>query len=327
MSAAVIDVMTPTKANDSELMKRIRGASDIRYIWNPFKEIDFMGPLGMNIRNSLTVTQPPTRFLKRCQIYSLVNCEYNVPPHEQDGFDPPHNYGGHIDPYFQGFITEPIKAPKYAGIQAQELHALYNAEFGLSVLGPLTGIEDTETVRALVMTVQPLEYKVYDLVEKLQTDAPKRISGAVREVELPDGGVMELDELSSEEKARAELLRQVMLKGALRAQATMRRDYGEFDKEIRAFVGSKKGRSSASEYDEFIADQLGKEVPTILNAAPQAADPAIAQLLKMLAEKPDQTTALMEFFNHEREERQKLEQQVRELIAAQKQPKPRRVRA
>lgn len=320
--SAVIEVMSPAKADDSVLMKRIQGASLRRYIWNPFKQIDFMGPLGMKIRNSLTLADPPTRYLERCQIYPLVNCEYNVAPHEQEGFDPPRNYGGHIDPYFQGFITEPIKAPKYAGIQAQELHAMYNAEFGLTVLEPLTGIEDTETVRAIVMAVQPLEYKLFNLVDQLKEEALKRISGQIREVDSPDGGVIELAELSSEEKARAELLRQTMLNGATRALATMRKHYGDFDTDVRAFVGSKKGRSSAADYDRFVADQLGLEVPTIINTAPKGVDPQLAKVLEMLAERPDQSATLIEVLKRSDEERARISQELAELRAMVESQKP-----
>src|SRR5437773_1966434 len=82
--------------------RKIKLASAVRWIWQPFKDIKLFGNLGAEIINSLTVASTPVTTIKRCQPYPLTNCEYEVPRHEARRYgmmseelpenDLPHNY-------------------------------------------------------------------------------------------------------------------------------------------------------------------------------------------------------------------------------------------
>lgn len=318
----------PTQQSDNA--RRLAMASEVRWVIQFFKDISFMEPTGRGIKNSIEPEPPDEQGnvfcgMRRGQPYPVVNHEYNVLPHEQEGNDLPPAYGGEapgarVEP-------QPIKAPKYALDCANELVWKYGAEYGLVVLEPLTGMMDESLVQLVFQVVQPYAYKIHELEYELTEGAKDRIAGA---------------QLPKNVERMAEQCRLVMLRGYQRAANTMREHYGTFDRDTKSYVGSKQGRHTAIDYDYFISDQLGLPVPAMPQAIPQQAqqqmeNPKYLELLERLTDSATQKdTGAMAMAERlatieaereaEREANAQLAAQVQELLAA-KEVKPKKEKA
>lgn len=290
--------------------RQIKLASSVRWVYQSLKDIKLWDNLGPAVMNSLTLAKNPIQVLKRCQPYPLTNCEYEVSRHEAKRYgnfseelpenDLPDNYAG-ANPHNPR--TPHIVETKFAYSAARELSEMYAKEYGLVVLEPITGVEDSEIVRQIFEMVQPVTYKLVTLEKQLVEGAPERIRKSTfnREVKDLARGCLEL-----------------LKKSCVASMATARQHHGDYSMHIQnASAGRKGSRTTAWPHDEFVAEQLGVEVPRVVQTERKV--DTNNELLTKLAERElsrgDENEYLMKALEEEREARERLEEQVQELRA------------
>lgn len=280
--------------------KKIKQASAVRWVWQSFRDIKLFDNLSPAVRNNLTLSEPPVEVLRRCQPYPITNCEYEVSLHERMRYsftgdelpesDLPDSYAGEVNPVVGNPAPRHVVENKYAYAAAAELSEKYSKEYGLIVLEPLTGEEDSNVVRQIFEMVQPVTYKLATLEKELKDGAKERIKKSTYPKEL---------------KALAEKCRLLMLKGFERALMTAKTDHSSFAMQIQmASAGHKGNRAAPQEYDEFIAEQLDVEVPRVVTMVKSRRDDGDFELATLLAE--------------ERIRRAELEAKVDKLLTSQK---------
>jgi hypothetical protein len=307
---------------ETETGRKVKQASATRWVWQPFKDIPLFDNLDPAVRNSLTlrekrradgqVVSDPVQVLRRCQPYPLVNCEYEVPVHEAMRYDYtggevpendlPGTYSG-PDPKATGAPRHKVEF-KYAYSSARELSEMYAKEFGLVVLEPLTDCDDASVVRQVFELVQPVTYRLHTLEAEL-----RKAEQAVRESRAP-----------KEVKALAEGCRVLMLKGCRAAMLFAQERMTDFAQQIQqAGAGHKGHRSFPAPYDEFVAEQLGVEVPRVVQVEKRSStnDELLAKLAEKELARGGENDPLVRALESEREERRRLEAKVDALLAAQ----------
>lgn len=290
--------------------RQIKQASAVRWIYQTFKDIKLWDNLGAAVLNSLTLAPAPVQILKRCQPYPLTNCEYEVSRHEARRYgnfseelpenDLPDNYSG---PTPTNPKTPHIVESKFAYSSARELSEMYAKEYGLVVLEPLTGIEDSNIVRQVFEMVQPLTYRLVSLESELSQGAEERIRKSTYPKEV-------------KELARKCLV--LMRKSCTAATATARQHHGAFARDIQQAAAGKKGhRAFATDYDEFVSEQLGVEVPRVVQTETKAttSDALLAKLAERELARGDENEFLMQALEEERAARERLEAEVKKLQA------------
>jgi hypothetical protein len=304
--------------------RKIKQASATRWVWQPFKDIDLFDNLGPAVINNLTAPGdgpdgqplPVTTTLKRCQPYPLTNCEYEVPIHEVKRYNelgteiPDTDLGAYAgaNPQQGGKITH-VTESKFAYSAARELSEQYAKEYGLVVLEPLTGNEDSNVVRQVFEMVQPMTYRLHALDRELTDGAKERIRKSTHPKEV---------------KALAEACRKLMLKGVTAAKRFAGDHMADFSRQIQLATGGHKGnRAFAAPYDEFVAEQLGVEVPRVVQTqkTSNTNDELLARLAERELAKGDENAALnraLALLEEERAERKKLAAKVDQIVAAQK---------
>jgi hypothetical protein len=268
MSADIIETSTG---------KMIKQASAIRWVWQPFKDIKLWDNLGAAFMNSLTLAPQPVQVLRRCQPYPLVNCEYEVSRHEARRYDHLSNEipeNDLSDNYSGATPTNPKTAhvveSKFAYTSARELSEMYAKEYGLVVIEPLTGIEDANVVRQVFDMVQPVTYRLSTLEKELTEGAEGRIKRSTHPREV---------------KVLAEKCLPLMRKGCAKAIDTARQHQGDFSMNIQNASAGRKGRTTAWPHDIFIAEQLGVEIPQVVQTERKAGASTNDELLTRLAER------------------------------------------
>jgi hypothetical protein len=190
---------------------------------------------------------------------------------------------------------------KFAYSAARELSEAYAREHGLVVLEPLTGNEDPNTVRQIFEMVQPLTYRLHTLETELDGGAKERIRKSTHPKPVKD---------------LAEKCRLLMLKGVAAARKRTREHIADFARQVQlASSGQKGNRAFASEFDGFVAEQEGVEVPRVVQT--QKASNTNDELLAKLAEKElargGENEPLIKALL---EEQRQLRTQLQELVAA-----------
>jgi hypothetical protein len=256
---------------DNRTAQMIKRASAVRWVIQFFRDISLFDNLGPAVLNNLTLREKeekrrgevvrvadPVMTLRRCQPYPLTNCEYEIPLHERvrygmSGEELPDNelpgtYAG-LSPTSEGAPRHAVQS-KFAYSAARELSEMYAATHGFVVLEPLTGNEDSEAVRQVFQLVQPVTYRLSALESQLTEGARERIRAA---------------KVGKEIKTLAEGTAELMLKGARKAVATASGHMADFSRQVQqASAGHKGNRAFPVEYDEFVAEQLGVEVPRVV---------------------------------------------------------------
>jgi hypothetical protein len=270
--------------------KKIKQASAVRWLWQCLRDIKLYDNLQPAVMNSLTLREKivmrgsenvpisdPVTILRRCQPYPLTNCEYNIARHEARRYgdlsqelpenDLPDSYAG-ANP-ITGKAPAQVSEQKFAYSAARELSQMYAKEYGLVILEPLTGIEDSDTVRQVFKMVQPVTYKLSVLERELTVGAKERIRKSTYDTKIKD---------------LAEECRLLMVKGFQAAVKFAQEHMADFSRQIQlASAGHKGQRAFPSTYDEFMAEQLGVEVPRVVQTE-RKSDRSEA-LLEQLAEK------------------------------------------
>lgn len=256
--------------------RQIKQASAVRWVYQPFKDIKLWDNLNPAVMNSLTLADRPVQILRRCQPYPLTNCEYRVNRHEARRYDhfsneiPENdlsdNYAG---PTPQNPRTGQIVESKFAYSAARELSEMYAKEYGLVVIEPLTGNEDSNVVRQIFEMVQPITYRLKTLEYELNEGAKERIKRSTYPKEV---------------KVLAEKCLPFLQKGCIAAIANAKNHNADFASQIqKATAGLKGNRAAPAEYDEFIAGQLDIEVPRVVQT--KSKTNTSEMLLEKLAER------------------------------------------
>lgn len=288
--------------------RQIKQASALRWVIQFFKDIKLWDNLGPAVMNSLTLAPTPVQVLRRCQPYALTNCEYMVSRHEARRYD---NFSNEIpendlsDNYAGPTPNNPktgqIVESKFAYSAARELSEKYAKEYGLVIIEPLTGNEDTNVVRQIFEMVQPVTFLLVNLEHELTVGAKERIQRSTYPKEV---------------KKLAEACLPLLRKGAAAAVATARQHHVDFAGQIqKATAGLKGNRAAPEPYDEFIADQLKVDVPRVVQT--QRKVDTSNELLNKLAERElsrgSENDPLFAALLEERAARQELEQRLARL--------------
>lgn len=261
-------------AGENSVANKIKQASAVRWVWQPFRDIPLFDTNGPAFRNNLTLRtktaelhgkyglreesiSDPVTELRRCQPYPLTNCEYEVSLHERKRYgmggeelaenDLPGTYAGPTPT--DGAPAHAVES-KFAYTCARELSEQYAATHGLVVLESLTGNEDSAAVKQVFELVQPFTYPLHKLERELAEGAKDRIAKS---------------KASTEIKRLAEGCRELMLRGCRKALATATEHMGDYSRQVQlAGAGQKGNRAFPSPYEDFLGEQLGVEVPRVV---------------------------------------------------------------
>jgi hypothetical protein len=237
VSSQVVNL--PPMGNTSPEQAAVKGL--IHWVWNPYMDINNMGPI--EIRSQLGYRDKRWEVIKRCTPYPLGN----LVSREADRATAAEMHDSGI---LSNAHIPQIETVKYAQEQAAELGQMYADEYGLRVLTPLTGMDDSELVLRIVAVVQPFEFAIYEMADEFNIQALKRI---------------EKSNLSNVEKEKAEGVAKIMAHGAVRAEAKALSEYEDLIKSMSDASVGKPGISNPNKHHEWICTMLNKPIPKRIN--------------------------------------------------------------
>lgn len=263
-----------------------------------YKDINNMGPL--EIRSQLGYRDQRWTEFRRCTPYPLGNLTSWEPDRSAIG-----------DSHSQGFSMNSEMIPKveyvkYAQSQAAELGDSYK-DVGLRVLLPLIGMDDTERVNQIVQAVMPFEYRIFEMEQEFTAGAEKRINAS---------------NLSDEDKSKARELAKILRSGAQDALTKANAEYEALITSMSDAQVGKPGISNPNPFHHWICKQLNKDVPERVNRMAGGGNAAIDILAKRALREETAAETMEVRLAEERTAREKLEQQVVQLLAAQDQRQP-----
>lgn len=238
VSSQVVNL--PPMGNTTPEQAAVKGLT--HWIWNPYKDINNMGPI--EIRSQLGYRDKRWEVIKRCTPYPLGNLVSREA--DRAAMAEIHNSGFSLN----ATSIPPIETVKYAQEQAAELGEVYGDEYGLRVLTPLIGMDDSERVIQIVQAVQPFEFAIYEMAEEFNERAKKRI---------------EKSSLSNDDREKAEKIAVIMAHGAIRAEAKALSEYESLIQSMSEASVGKPGISNPNKFHEWVCEQLNKEVPARIN--------------------------------------------------------------
>lgn len=301
----------PTKSADAS--KSLR-----RWIWNPFHDINLVGPDGLWIRLGTgrsyygqgrpgeTYEEYHERggnLLRRCVAYPCDNIQYMETSTNLGKFMPVEQFNAGSGNDLGGAMARE-EVTVYAGVCAADMVAQYGiaartggedrGSYGMRDLTPLTGMMDVGTVAELIKIVQPYAYKLTNLQEEqrgpledeqtllydLADKGPayERILGAKFDDPL---------------RKMAEALRRMFLGGVRDAAVKAKFDFFDLDKQLKnAALGKIGFKSMPSVYDEHVCFLLGEPVPSAVARPATGSDPEMKQIIKMLADRAAADTGM-----------------------------------
>lgn len=260
-------VVLPSQGNQSR--DEVANASMTRWAWNPYRRIDFVGPLGTT-RQIGYRGQHRYPELDRCRFYPLSNLTWQET--DRAALEEAHQAG-----LTNSGPTPMLTVTKYAGDQAFELAESYGDTYGLRIFHPglfpadLSWVDDHELVILVAETVQPRAYRLHELVRELGEPARARIARS--------------EKLTDEGKALAEAVRAEMLAGAHLAVREGEREHRELIKQMADAAVGKPGLATPNEFHEWLCDQLGVPVPERVHAGPRKESTALESAVALLVER------------------------------------------
>lgn len=246
------------------------------YLWNPFENINLVGPDGLKIRlgkgrNFYGQGIPGETYedyinrggnaLRRCFLYPIENIRYNdtiynVNPGSYSLEERERGKGNDL-----GKGAPTVERGMSAGVCSNDFERIWGESHGGRSLVPLIGM-DEDTAAEIFRLVQPRPYKLTSpdemdqetLFYDLTHTAPLRIAGAGLDAEL---------------RKIAEKTRALMRAGVMQGITTARNSWEELHKEMNNAKNSRPGKSTPTIYDEQVAFLLGEVLPASV-ARPRA---------------------------------------------------------
>jgi len=292
----------PSVSSDAEKSMR-------RYLWNPFHDINLVGPNGLLIRlghgrSYYGQGRPGETYedyqkrggnlLLRCVAYPCDNIQYNDTLTNLGKPDVNQFNSGSGNDLGQTSGQEEVTI--HAGVCAADMVNQYGVaarqggeergSYGLRDLKPIAGMMDTDTVAELFNIVQPYAWKLTNLRQEERgglTDeetllydladrgpAEERIKGANLEPAL---------------ERIAEALRKMMLGGVRDAATKARFDYFDLDKQLKnAALGKIGFKSIPSPYDAHVCFLIGEPVPSAVARPSTGSDPDMKAAVNLLTQ-------------------------------------------
>lgn len=294
-SAGLAGLVNPPQAASLDADKSL-----LRFLWDPFGDINLVGPEGLWIRLGKgtsyygqgkpgeTRAEYEARggnLLLRCQAYPLWNIQYQETLTNLGKFTPEQARAGNALGSEAGHEEVTI----HAGVCAADMVSLYGQTHGLRVLTPLIGMEDLDTVAEIIKLVQPFAWKL--------TNWRQENEGGLRDEEtllydLADRGPAEARiqgaKLDADLTRVANATRKVMLAGASRGAQTARADWADLLKQLNdASIGKAHVKTTPSKYDEHVAFLLGEAVPSAVvrpNSGGGGSDPDMKNAVQLLTD-------------------------------------------
>lgn len=278
----------------------IANASMTRWIWNPYKTITNVGPLGM-VRQIGFQGDHRYEELRRCTFYPLGNIHWSEVDTAKIAEEALSGLASRGE-------TPTYRFTKYAFDQAQELHVSYGDSYGLRVFNPgiiddLSWVDDFDLVRRIAGVLQPVPLKVHEMERELTTGARSRIADSA---------------LAADERELAEAVRTLMLAGSRLARIEAQRAHRVLIQSMSDAAVGKPGISTPNEFDEWLCDQLGVTLPVQIDKTPRApADNSgmerAVNVLVDRAVREDASERLAEQLSEEREARRRMEERLAAL--------------
>jgi hypothetical protein len=239
-----------------------------RWVWNPYYTINNRGPISL-ARHFGAGHDHRYETFEQGAFYPLKNISWDEPDLEQVAEQSRAGISARAVP--------DLTHVKYAYEQAEELASSFG-DRGVTVFQPglfqrdVTWVDDNELVLLVARTVQPRQFKLYEMEREFSAEAQKRIQ---RSQELEEAG-----------KELAESFRKLMLAGSrlARREAEHRlliQSMGE------AAVG-KPGIATPNEFHEWVCDQLNLPVPETVHTGrnqQQGQNTSLEKAVELLAQK------------------------------------------
>lgn len=269
----------------------------VRYGWMPFKNIYLYNGDGTPYYFIQPVNSPYHREIPKNQLipfetFTKTRWEVN---HEVAG-EP-----GKPAPKYS--ITETVTAHD----AATELLRTYSAQ-GYVVLNSLQGLPQADAFR-IFQVVQPLDYRLAEIVGELEFGAEERIASEVP-IDLSEttGEEYIIEPLQNDaERSIARRLVAEMLEGANRAYDKATEILNQTETEmIACYSGKKEGKKGADPLDKYLEKEMMKELPKLLGKDDKAAQ--LEQKVDFLVDR--------EVSREMREENERLKKELEELRAA-----------
>jgi hypothetical protein len=294
MSETALPTILPPMGEATPQQQAVKGQT--HWVWTPYRDINNMGPI--EIRSQLGYRNQRWTVLKRCTPYPLGNLTSSEVDREAASASTGFNVSSDSLPR--------LERVKFAQDQAAELGQSY-ANDGLRVLLPFLGMDDTELVGRIFLTVQPFEYEVHEMAEEFTSGAEKRI----RESNLSD---------ADKDKARA--VARIMLNGAKAAETKALAEYEALISSMSDKMAGGQGISNPStayQSHAWVCQQINKPVPARIDRTGGSAGSgdAINILAKRALQEESAAESMAAQLAEERAERIKLESKIDALLAAQ----------
>lgn len=283
---------------DAPNIEGVDAPTEVRYGWNPFKDIYLYSGDGTPYYYIQPVNSPYHRNIPKNQLipfetFPKIRWEINNDVQAEPGKPAPRTP-----------VTEVITAHQ----AATELLRGY-AQKGYAMLKSLQGIPQKDAFR-IFQIIQPLDYPLYQLVDELKFHAESRIN-ADEPIEIDDDYILEPLRNNRERDVARNLLAEMV------TAADLALDFGtkifdETEKEmIAAFSGKKGAKSSPDPLDRYLSVELNRELPKLINKTDDISE--VKDTVKYLADR--------EVNRETQEENERLKRENAELKAAQVKPK------
>ena len=280
-----------------------------RYLWNPFMDINLVGPEGLLIRLGRgrsfygqgrpgeTIEDYQARggnLLRRCQAYPCDNIQYNETVTNLGRPDvEKFNRGSGND---LGAQSNHEEVTIHAGVCAADMVQQYGiaarsdgeqrGSYGLRDLSPIAGLMEIPIVEELFKIVQPYAYKLTNLQQEEQGRLEDEQTLLF---DLANNGPaherIKAARLDADLNKRADGLRRMMYGGVRDASVKARFDFYDLKKQLaNAALGKIGFKSMPSIYDERVCWLLGEAVPSAVARPTQGTDPELSAAVKLLTQ-------------------------------------------
>ena len=227
--------------------------TEIRYGWNPYKEINLVGGAGTIEYYVQPENSPYHRVLPKNHLIPFPT--FNIDTFEVDN-TPSSN--GRRNPLIAS------SEQKTAYVAASEILYGYS-RWGFTVIRAFQGL-DQETAHRIFAVISPFNYRIGELIGELGFAAENRINAEDDLIfQLDDGTQYTVESLRYDyEREIARRAAGEMLAGAEIAFALATETLNETETSMTNRFAGGKGKTGADKHDRYLAEELGRELPQLV---------------------------------------------------------------